>query len=58
MENFKIVENAHGSFNIKKRTLLFFWKYLSHPKYPNVIWHSKTRRGAQAYINLLAKNKS
>jgi hypothetical protein len=53
MKDYKIVQNPNGFFNIKKKTLLFFWKDLVHPKYPNMIWHSKTRRGAQAYINLL-----
>lgn len=55
MENYKIVQNSNGSFNIKRKTLFFFWKYVTHPKYPRVIWYSKTKRGAQAYINLLSK---
>lgn len=54
---YEIVENEIGGFNIKvKKYWLLPSKLLIDPKAPRVVWSSKTKRGAQAYINLLVKN--
>jgi hypothetical protein len=53
---YEIVENGVGGFNIKiKKYWLLPSKLLVDPKSARVIWFSKTKRGAQAYINLLIK---
>ena len=60
MNNFKIVELENGSFAIKKRVLFIFWKFVTTPKYNNIIWTSRTYRGAKAYVTLMVnkvKNK-
>jgi hypothetical protein len=54
---FKIVENEHGKFNIKKKILFFFWSYVCCPNAPRVIWQSNTKRGAQAFINILNRRR-
>ena len=53
---YEIVENEVGGFNIKvKKYWLLPAKFVTDPKAPRVIWSSKTKRGAQAYINLLIR---
>lgn len=56
MSTFKIVELENGSFAIKKRVLFIFWKFVTTPGYNNIIWTSKTYRGAKAYTTLMSKN--
>lgn len=56
MNNFKIVELENGSFAIKKRVVFIFWKFVTVPKYKDVIWTSNTYRGAKAYTTLMSKN--
>lgn len=54
---YEIVENGIGAFNIKVKKYWFLpSKLIVDPKAPRVIWSAKTKRGAQAYINLLVKN--
>jgi hypothetical protein len=53
---YEIVENGTGAFNIKVKKYWFLpSKLVIDPKAPRVIWSSKTKRGAQAYINILVK---
>ena len=54
---FKIVENSEGTFNVKRKVLFFFWEYVSRPDAPRVIWSAKTKRGAQAFINVLNRKR-
>jgi hypothetical protein len=54
---FKIVENSIGTFNVKKKVLYFFWEYVCRPDAPKVVWSSKTKRGAQAFINVLNRKR-
>ena len=56
MNNFKIVELENGAFAIKKRVLFVFWKFVTVPGYNNIIWTSRTYRGAKAYTTLMSKN--
>jgi hypothetical protein len=54
MVKYTIVGNELDGFNIKvKKYWLLPATLLTQPNYPRVIWSSKTRRGAQSYINLL-----
>ena len=60
MTKLKIVELENGAFAIKKRVLFIFWKFVTTPGHDNIIWTSKTYRGAKAYTTLLinkVKNK-
>jgi hypothetical protein len=53
---YEIVENGAGAFNIKIKKYWFLpSKLVIDPKAPRVLWSSKTKRGAQAYINILVK---
>lgn len=56
---YEIVENGIGAFNIKVKKYWFLpSKLLVDPKAPRVVWSAKTKRGAQAYINLLLTKKN
>lgn len=55
MNNFKIVELENGAFAIKKRVLFVFWKFVTVPGHNNIIWTSKTYRGAKSYITLMSR---
>ena len=54
---FKIVENQDGTFSVKKKVLFFFWEYVYRPDAPKVILSAKTKRGAQAFINVLNRKR-
>jgi hypothetical protein len=55
-KKYEIVENEVGGFNIKVKKYWFLpAKLLLDPKAPRVVWSAKTKRGAQAYVNLLVR---
>lgn len=55
-KKYEIVENEVGGFNIKvKKYWLLPAKLLLDSKAPRVVWSAKTKRGAQAYVNLLVR---
>ncbi len=54
---FKIVENSEGTFNVKRKMLFFFWEYVRVLDGSKSRWTSNTKRGAQAYINVLNRKR-
>ncbi len=54
---FKIVENSEGTFNVKRKVLFFFWEYVYKLDPYKTKWVSGSKRGAQAYINVLNRKR-
>jgi hypothetical protein len=54
---FKIVQNSEGTFNVKRKVLFFFWEYVRVRDNSKSRWSSSTKRGAQAYINVLNRKR-
>lgn len=53
---YTIEGNELDGFNIRvKKYWLLPSKLVTVPNYSKVIWSSKTKRGAQAYINILVR---
>lgn len=56
MRQFRIIKNDMGTFNIQTKKYWFsFWRFVMDPKVSRFMWQATTKRGAQAYINLLKK---